>query len=674
MRLVRLFTLLAFVSCCASFASAQHSAIEKFKHTYVKKKNIKETVTSPDRADIPLATPVLTGVAPSAPAVSFREGAAFSVPLGSSYNVFSVVINQSDPLNYSPEINSLVFTHRQNYPHPGGSGIISFDVSTDGGATWDTLTKQVTPTLMADENTPINGNRYPNGAIYNPPGNTNPTNAYFVGTGPALYVNPDAGGNGWGYEYVASSKFDGSEVNEAYYSTADSNIYISGGMFTNTDGSIWYGNYRRNAYVDNQLWNPALVIKLVFNSATNSFDRSVIELPLNYTNSIDSVIVDPRIAFGPDGQVGYFVVRGVDGDDDEIYPSYKPIVWKTEDGGDTWIKQPRIHYQLLDSLIAYTIPIDGDGDGSSDSLAQGSPQVPFMSQYDMTVDANGQLHLIGSMLSSSDTAAAQFGFVWVGVGTVELFHFIYDGESDWRAIRASDWYNEDGAVGAATVDERLQASRSEDGEFIFFTWCKSFYELIEDGNTNDFPDIYGYAYSLEADTVAGPRNFGLEPGTEWTDFEFTDAATVGYFHMLSPISITGGEFWDLELPIVYGRPRDVTNDLMPIDYYFLRSAGFDYEDFGIVGTKETVQPEFFNLAVQPNPASNEALASFELDNNALYSLSLLNIMGQKVQDIETARGLATNQVRVNVNGLEPGMYLLRLQAENKVAVAKLMVR
>ena len=536
--------------------------------------------------------------------------------------------------------------------------------------------EEVTPTLMADANTPINGNRYPNGAIYNPPNNTDPANAYFVGTGASLYVNPEAGGNGWGYEYVASSKFDGSQINEAYYSTADSNMYISGGMFTNTDGSVWYANYRRNAYdTNNQLWNPAYAIKLTFNSTTNSFDRTVTELPLNYEGAIDSVIVDPRIAFGPDGQVGYMVVRGVDADDDEVYPSYKPIVWKTTDGGNNWVKQPRIHYQLLDSLIAYTIPIDGDGDGTSDSLAQGSPQVPFMSQYDMTVDVDGRLHLIGSMLSASDTAAAQFGFVWVGVGTVELFHFIYDGAGSWEANRAGDWYNEDGAVGAAGVDERLQASRSEDGKFIFFTWSKSFYETIEDGNTNDFPDIYGYAYNTENGLTAGPRNFGLQPGTEWTDFEFTDVATVGYFHMLSPIAITGGEGWDLELPIVYGIPRDVTSDLMPIDYYFLRSAGFDYAELGVSGTEEAVSADYFQLQAQPNPATNETLVSFELDNDTRYSLSLLNIMGQQVADIETAQGFAaTNQVRLDISSLTPGMYLLRLQAENKVAVAKLMVR
>ena len=122
------------------------------------------------------------------------------------------------------------------------------------------------------------------------------------------------------------------------------------------------------------------------------------------------------------------------------------------------------------------------------------------------------------------------------------------------------------------------------------------------------------------------------------------------------------------------RPGNAQNDGDPRETNFINHVALEPVLVQILKTKETVQPEYFNLQVQPNPASNEALVGFELDNNTQYSLSLHNIMGQKVQDIETARGFASNQVRVNVSSLTPGMYLLRLQAENKVAVAKLMVR
>ena len=106
---------------------------------------------------------------------------------------------------------------------------------------------------------------------------------------------------------------------------------------------------------------------------------------------------------------------------------------------------------------------------------------------------------------------------------------------------------------------------------------------------------------------------------------------------------------------------------------FINFVALPREDL-VSKAEEAVQPEFFQMAVQPNPANNEALVSFELDNNAQYSLSMLDIMGRKVADIETANGFANNQVRVNVSNLTPGVYLLRLQAENKVAVAKLMVQ
>lgn len=675
MKSIKLLLSVTFALLLSSALWAQGSRPAKFQKRVSEMRSIWDTETH--RADIPTVGQPLQGLAPQGNTqITFREGPAFSVPLGSSYNIYSVLTEGQNSVTYNPDINSIVFCHRQNYPHPGGSGIISFDVSTDGGVTWDTTTKQVTPMLMTEDGIALDGNRYPNGTIYNPPGNDDPANAFFFGSGASLWNDPDFG-SGWGWEFVASAKFDGTMVDEAYYTNADTNIYLPFGLVYNVDGSIWHANYRREENLSHQLLNPVILGKFTFNETANSFGRTAIELPLNYSEGRDSFAFNPRIAFSPDGQTGYAVIAGIDGDDPEVLAGSKPIVWKTMDGGDTWDKQPRVMWQELDSLIAYTIPIDADGDGTSDDPAGDSPRIPFTKQFDIAVDDEGMLHLIAELSGHTDTASNTY---WAGEGVYEFFHLITDGTT-WRERRIGGSYNSDADFGAATstLDARVQASRSEDGEFIFFTFAQTYYEEVGEDQPNTNPDIYGVAYSVERDSMVGPRNFGLVPGTVFDDFEFTDVVAVGYFHHTSPVAITGGAFWDLELPIIYGIPRgtpdDPSGDLLPIDFYFLRSAGFDYGEFGITSTEEVVPADYFQLQVQPNPAQGEALASFALENNARYTLSLLNIVGQKVMDIETALGFGgANQAGFDVAGLTPGLYLLRLQAENKVAVAKLLIK
>jgi hypothetical protein len=671
---IKLHSLIVLIFACATWLQAQQSPAFKQQFEYSKKTNAKMEALNGHIPDIPLDETGLIAAPSKEDVVSFRANAAFSVRMGSSYNVYSVVSEGPNAVSYHPEIDAIVFSHRQNFPAPGGSGIISFDVSTDVGATWDTVTKQVTPNLITADGIPINGNRYPNGAIYNPPGNTDPSNAYFVGTGAALWNDP-AFGNGWGWEFVASSRFDGSEVNEAYYSTADTNIYLSAGMVY-TDDAIWYGNYRREQNFAHQLYNPLIVTKLEFDEGTNSFVRTAKELPLDFSAGVDSSAVEPRVAFAPDGQIGYATILGIDADDTEIYPSWKPIVWKTTDGGDTWEKQARMMYQELDSLIAWTIPIDGDGDGTSDDPASDSPRVPFMSQYDIAVDVNGQLHVMASMLSSTDTAttAADFGFIWAGPTSTELFHFIGK-ESGWEAHRVSDWYNEDGPIGGENIDERIHASRTPDGEYVFMTFSKTYYQEIMEEMPNISPDIYGYAYRVSDEHIVRPKNYGLEPGTEFNDFEFTDVAAQGYFHMTAPVAILGGEFWDQELPIVYGIPRDASDDLQPIDYWFLRSAGFDNDEYEPLVVSVDEPKELTSFSIFPNPANAHVTVQFGLEAGTRYQLRLMNAIGQTINVLDDARAFGGLQYfELDASQLTSGLYFVHLQTDTGLSTKKLVVK
>ncbi len=664
-------------------AMAQSDAARKAQRTFSDTEKAKVgTALNPD---IPGTDPALQlpNQQDSHPAdINFRTDDPYSIPLGSSFNVFSVLVEGQNTLAYNPELNALVFAHRQNVGAPGGSGIVSFDVSTDGGMTWDTTNKQLTPTLMADNGVAINGNRYPNGAIYNPPGNTDLANARFVSIGASLWNDPDYG-NGWGWEYVASSDLSGNNIAEDYYTLPDSNIYIPLGLtYNNNDGSLWYATYRREENLPHQLFNPFIVTKLEYNAGTDAFDRTYTEFTLNYNNSIDSIAVNPNIEFAPDGLTGYAVIIGVDADDDMEFPSFKPIIWKTTNGGDDWEKQARVQYQQMDSLIAYTIPVDADGDGTSDTIGSGSPQIPFMSLYDMTVDANGKLHIFAQMASSSNEATNEdeFGFVWVGAFANEMFHFITDGET-WEHYRIAGYYNEDADLGAATasLDSRPQAGRTPGGDHVFFSYAMTYYVDPENAdNTNVNPDIWAHGYRVADGYVAKLKNFGWSPGTDFMDFEFTDMATVSYYHHLSPVVKDNGTNFDYEMPITYGIPTDVSNDLAPINYYYVSGAGFDESEFLERGAVVNTRHPFLennSLRVAPNPASNQVFIDFNLIEATQLSIDLLDVMGKRVMNIDRANyGAGIHARLIDVSNLTAGTYVVRLQTENGVATSKLVVK
>ncbi|MCB0551600.1 MAG: T9SS type A sorting domain-containing protein [Phaeodactylibacter sp.] len=243
---------------------------------------------------------------------------------------------------------------------------------------------------------------------------------------------------------------------------------------------------------------------------------------------------------------------------------------------------------------------------------------------------------------------------------------------------------------------------------------------VLDYNGNDTLDLGDGDIALYFASLTGQPNAGIDPeGNIYLAYtnvmeteQFLNIEDNQYYrHILVSVSTDNGETWtepyDIINPDVVFEPDlvdfieavfpsvtsnvDGTMDLVyqqdfrpglavrgdsdPFESCFINHVALSPEELGLVKTEETVQPDYFQLAVQPNPANNEALVSFALENNAQYSLSLLDIMGRKVADIETATGFAsTNQVRVNVSNLTPGVYMLRLQSENKVAVTKLMVQ
>jgi hypothetical protein len=86
------------------------------------------------------------------------------------------------------------------------------------------------------------------------------------------------------------------------------------------------------------------------------------------------------------------------------------------------------------------------------------------------------------------------------------------------------------------------------------------------------------------------------------------------------------------------------------------------------------QPVAADLQLQPNPAHHYATAHFEVPAGT-GSVSLFNLVGQKIRpSIPFTSEGGSGSVVLDLNGLPAGVYLVRLQQNQQMAVRRLTVQ
>ncbi len=106
-------------------------------------------------------------------------------------------------------------------------------------------------------------------------------------------------------------------------------------------------------------------------------------------------------------------------------------------------------------------------------------------------------------------------------------------------------------------------------------------------------------------------------------------------------------FFDFNFPIITNTASTVISDLTNLE--FIRESDFE-----------------FNMA--PNPATNEVLLTSE---EKVSLLELYNVSGLLVQQSTFAESKFTG--KINVEGLNPGIYFVKLQGEKGLSIGKLVV-
>ncbi len=259
-----------------------------------------------------------------------------------SSNIYGVTINASKPLQYNNDINVVSFIHRRPIGYVGAptnnTGVIVAMISANQGTSWDS-------TCVYSDAT--NVGRYPQGGLYNPPGNTTVSNAYVIACGPAL-----DGGGSWAGSYFASKQLGtyntlASQTPSAqqYFSTAGPfgpNVYSNDwpvyGFNSTDDGKVRAMGQlcpdpdvapidARGAVIQSGTFSGG-----IFNWKTDSIVPPVVVKGDGFLQMNQSAYM----AWNEAGNIGYVVFIGSRTGATGANKGWQPIVYKTTNSGTSW--------------------------------------------------------------------------------------------------------------------------------------------------------------------------------------------------------------------------------------------------------------------------------------------------------------------------------------------------
>jgi len=582
----------------------------------------------------------------SKPAQNLNNRAASAIQktyIGTSANCFSVLMPESAGLSANQETGLIMMTHRQDATV--SSGNIQSSFSTDGGFSFDNTTVTIWETAYSYPA------RYPSGVIYNPSGNTTPTNAYAVSAGPLVVSS-------WDAYYYASETFGATNTN---YQTVMNATDTIGGVSLNymprmhmqAHGSkvFLYGDANTDDGTNYTGFETRLNIG-TFNSGTNSFDWIRIGHTPDYM--IDGVgnpdgFAYPGLAFDNDGTIGYLVYNGRNGDATDLL-TYQPIIYKTVDGGLTWIKQAAFNWATCPALQTL----------ATDLSPVGRPSFSYVN--DATIDEDGYLHFTNYVNGAYSDNADSLGYIAVYTGMQGIIMDTYQTATGWSSMVVDTVFATDPdenttlidptTADAVSWDARIQMSKTADGSKIVYAWMDTDPSLSE---VNIYPDVMVKMYDVATGTM-GPK-VNLTAGTDY------DA--MNYWMYLADITFDKGSYYQLNI----STSTLQTNSNNPVDHEYITGAFLDETGNLVASVNEL--PLEASIALYPNPTSGDLNISFNDIASGNYNVVVFNTIGSAVisQNIDVNGAVVRT---INMNELPTGIYMVQVSNENGSTTKKVI--
>lgn len=607
-------------------------------------------------------------------------------------------------LTYNPEINTIAFTQRltMNWPDSafvstpnplGATGYVVTKWSTNNGSTWDSLCYYQNDIHRA---------RFPSGVIYNPPGNTNPLNAYAVCFGPTY------NGTNWDGIYFASTKLDGSlstkpnmhtpTTNDQQWFAIDSlsigdSIFMSPASSTVTDSAIWICA----RLVKNNFTNAGFaIIKGTLNN--NKFDWTVNRIIKNQwvVNRFNDEYMNnnPQIAFQPNNpMVGYVLVNGVDSlaSIPTLKTVYQPMVWKTIDGGISWTRVNQNYYwpntnmgHLLFSNIRIDQPVFNNNFGG-----------------EITVDNQGYLNYVTVCEESYSSHRDSLGFSFTRGGfsfyenscdNAFVLHFRTNGNGIWDAQYISllysgpmythdmqnPWANQ--TSNSLSYNNRIQITRNKMGNKLFVSWIDS------DTITNN--PLFDH-FNTKPNLISIGYDINTQKYTQKKRKLYYNTGSDGFWWMYSS-DIVIGDSSQYNLPFTFISQNGLTRNgasenklhyvmddtFLENDFYIspFNQFPWPFDNAGCFIINSIKQQSLYDneeISVYPNPFTNSiTIKTNDIAVSEKCKIQLLDITCKIVQEFET--NIINNTYELHLNEISTGMYFIKIETQNNRGIYKII--
>jgi len=634
------------------------------------------------------------------------------VDLGASVNPFTSVTSGRNYLSVDPTLNTVAFIRRGGGNEPGGAtnapgNKLVYDYSTQGGSdgSWQ-LSKGP---LFSDDNytgfpsydaaSSNFGPRYPQGALWNPAGNTDPANAIVMGTAAVLDgTNGTWGGMGRGWQKMGSS----SPASEAYNPSGNELHYITDAMEVNANGDVFMSEAEVDASgAATSFTDKLIVYKFSYNSATGSFDSTITYIPFsNEGGDYASYVANTAISFAPNGQVGYLMVSGFNNAYDSLI-TLNAYISKTTDGGTTWsdFKLLPINYKndyspsleldsLRNTMLSNYVRFTENGIISAQRGEEYAHRVDyFLKDFDLTVDRDGFAHILAQycVTSFGDTivnAPGDFVF-YPGYGSWMVDLYINNFADDARGVMLGTTNAVRGCFGdCATAenikeDSRPQVARSADGSVISFVWFDTdtakHPQLTTDENSN--PDLW-----IRSMQVQSPGTFRYSdiPRNTTKDSDNDGLIICG---TVAPVMLNAPNGFEVAAAAVSLPATTVTNP-WPTQHFFIKGLtvaaspdSFPVEAAGLlVKTNELVlnNSESLRISALPNPNSGNFALRIATPTSGSVSLTVYNTVGKQVYSAKFEMVKGQMSLPVQLHALPAGIYNVSVSQNGHIATARVL--
>jgi len=553
----------------------------------------------------------------------------------------------------------------------GYSGDLGYDISFDGGMTWTNMVECYISNVSGGTYN-IDAARYPNHGIYNPLGNTDPNAAYVTWFAPVLdYTNGDGwGGYTWGRASIgdvedSTKHLQGSTppfyqyIPDAFDISKNGHIVVVDANQDWTSGSIVY---QGNLIVSHGVWNEDIM--------DFEYTMDLLDCP----TGDDSRPAIVKFAFGPDGMTGWIVALANTGNITPIsgLNYFYPILWKTEDGGESWSDPIEVQLDGPDGIPGVKNYLTDD-----QIAALFEPPLPSRDEIayttafdcDLAVDYAGNPHIAVVVgLGGSD----EYSIVTEAETFAAFDLFSMDGGTTWDGFKCGNLKLLRGNFpdDTYTEDNRIQIASTMDGHYMFVGWLDTW---LEGATENNAPDIFcrgikvdyanGFLFSADENGEDLPNNVTY----------FSEGMWQSYFFGMSRYALVDDNN-NFIIPLTY-EDMDATLDPgLPVQFKYIQDFMYTEADFIFLSTDEPEQTSITSVSQNyPNPFNNTSNVFVNIERSTTLKMVVTNMLGQQLQVQDLGKVSAgSHQFTIDASSMNNGIYFYTIYA-GKESVSKKMI-